>query len=272
VLSYPYVNTLAGNSMLSKSEKRLIVGLRRARRRSKEGLFLVEGIRTVDEALSADFEVFLCLQSPKLRDTGKGRQLAENISERSVEVRNVSDTELDTISDTANTQGVLLVCHEPQRLLFDLRVETSSTFLIVDGIQDPGNLGTLIRAARAFAVSAIICLEGTVDSWNSKVVRASAGAIFHSHIFSERWSDLLVWLREHSVTVIAADAHGKDIGDFQVSTPWVLAVGNENKGIRRDILEISERVAIPMSEDVESLNAGVAGSTLLYLLTSNRSI
>jgi|TARA_B110000438_G_C15787232_1_gene639001 TrmH family RNA methyltransferase len=254
--------------MLSKSEKRLILTLRRSRKRSKENLVLVEGIRTVDEALSAHMEISFCVLSPKLSDTPKGKRLAERIGERLIEVRNLSDTELDTISDTENSQGILMVCVEPMNQLSHFQIETTATVLIVDGVQDPGNLGTLIRAAKAFDISAVISLEDTVDFWNPKVVRASAGTIFHSHVFSESWSDTEVWLREHSMTVLAADVKGTDIAKFHVDTPWALIVGNENKGIRPRALGASKRISIPMSRDVDSLNAAVAGSTLLYLLTN----
>ncbi|HIF37824.1 MAG TPA: RNA methyltransferase [Gemmatimonadetes bacterium] len=254
--------------MLSKSEKRLILTLRRSRRRSKENLVLVEGIRTVDEALSARMRISFCALSPKLWNTPKGKQLANRIDENPIEIRNVSDIELDSISDTENSQGILMVCFEPKNELSSFEVETTSTMLIVDGVQDPGNLGTLIRAAKAFDISAVISLEGTVDFWNPKVVRASAGTIFHSYVFSESWSDTIVWLREHSMAVLAADVEGIDIAKFHAQTPWALLVGNENKGIRPGALEVSTRISIPMSQDVESLNAGMAGSTLLYLLAN----
>ena len=254
--------------MLSKSEKRLIQGLRRPRRRSKEKLILVEGIRTVDEALSADIKVSFSLRSPKLLTTHSGKQLAQKLDDNLTEVRDVSNAELGTVSDTANSQGVLLVCHEPSNCLSDFRLETTSTLLIIDGVQDPGNLGTLVRAARAFEISAVIALEGTTDFWNAKAVRSSAGSIFHSQVFSESWEDVASWLERSSTSVFAADAQGTDIREFNVTSPWALVVGNENKGIRKNILETAKKVAIPMGRDVESLNAGVAGSTLLYLLTT----
>ena len=254
--------------MLSKSEKRLILTLRRPRGRSKEKLVLVEGIRTVDEALSADIEVSFCVRSPKLCDTLRGKQLAATLDNGSTKIRNVSDAELDTISDTENSQGVLLVCVEPRNGLSSFSVETTSTVLVIDGIQDPGNLGTLIRAARAFDISVVISLEGTVDFWNPKVVRASAGTIFHSHLFSESWKNVTAWLQEHSITALAADIEGEDIAEFHVQTPWALLVGNETKGVRPSTSEVPTRISIPMSSNVESLNAGVAGSTLLYLLAN----
>ena len=254
--------------MLSKSEKRLIEGLRRPRRRSKEKLILVEGIRTVDEALSTNIEVSFCLRSPKLLTTDSGKQLVERLDHNLKEVRDVSDTELGAISDTANSQGVLLVCHEPSQCLSDFGVEATSTLLIIDGVQDPGNLVTLIRAARAFDISAVIALEGTTDFWNAKVVRSSVGSIFHSQVFSESWEYVASWLERNSTVVLAADAQGTDITECNVKSPWALVVGNENKGIRKNILDIAKKIAIPMSKDVESLNAGVAGSTLLYLLTT----
>jgi len=148
-----------------------------------------------------------------------------------------------------------------------------ATVLLLDALQDPGNLGTLIRAARAFGVDAVIVLDGSVDPWNPKAVRAAAGASFHVQIARAPWTEAGRWLEEKGIEVLAADPAGDDVRSLQVGGSWALAVGNEGAGLRAEIVAAStKRVAIPMPGEVESLNAGVAGSILLYSLLTRGSV
>ena len=183
------------------------------------------------------------------------------------EVQSLDDVSLAELSDTEHPQGVLCICTEPGLDLVQLRNRAPSTLLLLDGLQDPGNMGTLIRAARAFGVDAVIVLDGSVDPWNAKAVRAAAGASFHTHIARAPWAEARPWLEEQHIEILAADPAGDDVRSFQVRGSWALAVGNEGAGLRADIAAAStKRIAIPMPGKAESLNAGVAGSILLYSL------
>ena len=145
--------------------------------------------------------------------------------------------------------------------------------LLLDAIQDPGNMGTLIRAARAFGVTTVVALDGSVDPWNPKAVRASAGASFHLDVVRAPWADVGPWLERCTVEVLAADAAGRDVSEVEPKAPWALAVGNEGAGLRPEITQAAVlKVGIPMEAEVDSLNAGVAGSILLYVLTTTRSV
>ena len=253
--------------MLSKSRGQLIERLKTRKGRPRERLVLVEGVRASAEMLTAGADIRFSVQSPRLLDTEAGRTLASTLARRGPETVEVDDADLAELSDTEHPQGVLCVCTEPGLDLAQLRSRTPATVLLLDGLQDPGNLGTLIRAARAFGVDAVIVLDGSVDPWNPKAVRAAAGAGFHTPIARAQWAEAKPWLEEQSIEILAADPAGDDVRSFQPRGSWALAVGNEGAGLRADIAAASSKhIAIPMPGKAESLNAGVAGSILLYSL------
>jgi TrmH family RNA methyltransferase len=122
-------------------------------------------------------------------------------------------------------------------------------------------------------VDAVIVLDGSVDPWNPKAVRAAAGASFHVQIARAPWTEASRWLEEKGIEVLAADPAGDDVRSLQLGGSWALAVGNEGAGLRAEIVAAStKRVAIPMPGKAESLNAGVAGSILLYSLLTRGSV
>ena len=259
--------------MLSKGKLRLVARLKTRKGRPREGLVLVEGIRAVTEVLSSGADVRFGLHSSRLYDSAVGRALAENLADRGVDTANVDDSELSDLADTKHAQGVLLVCEEPELDLTELRNRDLRTLLLLDGLQDPGNLGTLIRTAYAFGVSVVIVLDGSVDPWNTKAVRASAGASFRIDVVREDWSRVGPWLEKRGIRLLAADPAGDDVGLLRPERPWALAVGNEGVGLRNEIATAArQRVGIPMPGGMESLNAGIAGSILLYALIMPGSV
>jgi len=283
--------------MLSKNRRQLIERLKTRKGRPREGLVLVEGVRASAEVLAAGAHIRFVIRSPRLLDTEAGRTLASTLAGRGPETEEVDDADLAALSDTEHPQGVLCICTEPGLDLAQLRTSlatssatssatspatsprTSSptgapaTVLLLDALQDPGNLGTLIRAARAFGVDAVIVLDGSVDPWNPKAVRAAAGASFHVQIARAPWTEAGRWLEEKGIEILAADPAGDDVRSLQVGGSWALAVGNEGAGLRAEIVAAStKRLAIPMQGMVESLNAGVAGSILLHSLLSRGSV
>ncbi len=264
------VQTLIGIQMLSKNRRQLIERLKTRKGRPREGLVLVEGVRSTTEAIASGADIRFAVQSPRLLDTEVGRTLASTLAARGLETDEVDDADLAELSDTEHPQGVLCVCTEPGLDLAKLRNREPATVLLLDGLQDPGNVGTLIRAARAFGVDAVIVLDGSVDPWNPKAVRAAAGAGFHTDVARAMWIEARPWLEEQRIEILAADPAGDDVGSFQPGESWALAVGNESAGLRADVRAAStKRIAVPMPGSAESLNAGVAGSILLYsLLTS----
>ncbi len=142
--------------------------------------------------------------------------------------------------------------------------------LVLDRIQDPGNAGALVRTAAAFGAAGVVALDGTVDPWNPKAVRASAGESFRLPVVRTAWSDFDVWRREHRIPLLLADASGTDVRHLpppDPARPLALLVGNEGQGPRAEALAAADQVvALPLAPGVESLNAAMAGSILLWAL------
>jgi len=255
---------------LSRRREKLVARLGRRSTREREALVLVEGIRAVDEALDAGAGLRFALVSPRLDALGGGEALRLRLRASGGDVDEVSDEELTRVSDTDTPQGVLAVCAEPRPELETL-LERSGRYLVLDAVQDPGNAGTLVRAATAFGLDGVVALDGTVDPWNPKTVRASVGLAFRIPVLTvgaERWVDAT---ERAAVPLLVADAAGEPVGRMDPGRSWALVVGNEGSGARPELRAVAEQVVrIPMPGPAESLNAGMAGAVLLYALTEAR--
>jgi TrmH family RNA methyltransferase len=143
--------------------------------------------------------------------------------------------------------------------------------LVADAIQDPANLGAMIRSAAAFGLAGLVALDGTVDAWNAKVVRGSAGASFQLPVVHTSCAELLQWTAAEGVRLLAADTSGNDVARADRRLPWALAIGNEGAGLRDELRRsASETVMVPIRAAADSLNAGVAAAILCYELTRER--
>jgi TrmH family RNA methyltransferase len=249
---------------LSQRRAALVAKLRVPKSRAREESVLVEGVRAVNEALAAGVEVRFAVTSPRLVSTAEGKALAGRLG--ATDAARVDDGELGRLSDTEHHQGVLLVCAEPAASLG--RIEPTGRYLVLDGVQDPGNAGTLVRAAVAFGLDAAICLEGTVDPWSAKTVRSSAGMIFRLPVVRAAALDAMARLAEVRVPMLVADARGEDVAARRMDHGFALVVGNEGAGVRPQVAHsAAATVAVRMPGPAESLNVAMAGSILLYALT-----
>lgn len=257
--------------MISRARSRLIRRLRSRRGRPREELVLVEGIRAAEDALDAGLDVSFAAVSPRLGGSVRGAALERRLRGGGIDLETVEEEELVELSDTEAPQGVILVCAEPAHRLDDLAATSGWGVLVLDAVQDPGNAGTLIRAALAFGLRGAVALDGTVDPWNPKAVRASAGASFRVPVVREAWNTVEAWCRGAGLRILVSDPAGADVAGEEAKEEWALVVGNEGSGVRREILEAADRVlGIPMKGGAESLNAGVAGAILVYALVRGR--
>lgn len=226
----------------------------------------MEGVRAVAEARRAGADIRFAVCSPRLRSTSHGDVLIEDLG-TVTEVVWVADDELADLSDTRATQGVMAVCAEPHWTLQDVMSRREGGLLLLDGIQDPGNVGTLVRTGAGFGVGGVIALEGTVDPWSSKVVRASAGVVFQGPLVRANWIAVQSLLNEHEVPLFLADPSGVDARTVSSAAGWALALGNEGAGGSPAIRSSAGTVLrVPMAGDLDSLNVAVAGAILLYIL------
>jgi TrmH family RNA methyltransferase len=251
---------------LSQTRRRLLGRLHARRTRSREGLVLAEGIRVVREALDAGAEVSFAVVSARAASLG-GTPVVERLVARGVDVVRVDDQDMVALAGTETPQGLLAVCREPAAGLADA-LRGRPRLLVLDAIQDPGNAGTLVRTAAAFGLDGVLALDGTVDAWSPRTVRASAGTVFRLLVVSAPWGACASALAEAGIPLWVADADGEAVGSAPRPATWALAVGSEGSGARVAVLEsAARRVSVPMPGGTESLNVGVAGGILLYELT-----
>ncbi len=239
--------------------------------REREGLVLVEGVRAAADALDAGAELRFSLRSPWLDGTDEGRALRARLEAAGADVDEVGNEELAGLADTESPQGILLVCAEPRPPAAEV-VRPGARLLLLDAVQDPGNAGTLIRAATAFGLDGVVALDGTVDPWNPKTVRAAAGMAFRLPVLGASWAEVEALLASSGLPLLVADAGGEPPPTEPLDGGWALAVGNEAAGPRGDVRAAARTVVrVPMPGPAESLNVGVAGSILLYALTKEAS-
>ncbi|MDA1103737.1 MAG: RNA methyltransferase [Gemmatimonadetes bacterium] len=249
---------------LSQRRTRLCKRLHQRKTRSKEALVLVEGVRGVHEALAARAVVSFAVTSPRLSSTEAGEAMLHELGP--FETATVTDREMKVLAGTDHPQGVLLVCDEP---VFGVRdLPAGGRVLLLDAIQDPGNVGTLVRSAVAFGLDAVVCLDGSVDPWSTKAVRASAGMAFRVPLIVCSAGPALAALRERGIPVLVASAEGRSVAPADGASGFGLVLGNEGIGVRDEVREAATAtIGVAMSGPAESLNVGIAGSILLYDLT-----
>ncbi len=238
--------------------------MRRRKARERSGRFVAEGVRAVEELLRSPIRVLGALVSPSLERVPKGPALRAALVERGVEVAEVDEREFGSAADTDSPQGVLAVAEIPKRSLDDTTLPPVARILVLDGIQDPGNVGTIVRTAAALGATATVALPGTVDLWNAKVVRSAMGALFTHQALAVSWEVLEAYLTRHDVPLWSTDAGGTPV--LTAPDRLALALGNEGAGVSDGVRERSERlISIPI-EGVDSLNVAVATGILLYSL------
>ncbi len=237
--------------------------------RKRERLFVVEGVRLVEEALRGDSRIATLLYDPEqLAGSERGRALIDAVRERrgayiaSAEV-------IAAVSDTVTPQGVVAAVEWPE-----LQAGGAGVQLVLDAVQDPGNVGTLLRSAEATGVTEVLCLSGTADLFGPKVVRAAMGAHFRLPLRQDlQWDEVDAALTAAD-TIYVAEAESQMpyyAADWRQSS--ALIIGNEANGASREARErAGKAITIPMAADVESLNAAVAGSVILFEAARQRRL
>jgi RNA methyltransferase, TrmH family len=236
--------------------------------RTGDGYCAIDGLKIVEEAIRSGLKfraIFF-------------RQSAENLADRllphigaNVETVVLGDQLFDSTVPSESPQGVAALVRIKEFSLDDVleRLQVGP-LIVVFGLQDPGNLGTILRSAEAFGSAGIVLEEGTVSALNAKVIRASAGSIFRLPIVAAKSSEatqkLFTKLREAGIRLVATSSHkGAALDDAKLTDSFAVFIGNEGSGLPHFVLsQVDELVTIPHASSVESLNAGVAGSLILY--------
>jgi len=234
---------------LTKSQFKSIKSLKQKKFRDENRAFIIEGKKMVDEAMNSSVEI-----QKVLVKTGTKISLSTGI-----EIFELSSKEMDIISSMKTAPEVMAVCSFLPR--FDL--DFNKNILALDGVSDPGNLGTIMRVCDWFGIDQLLCQPGTVELYNPKVVQATMGSLFRVKVFTQNIEEILAQ-KPASVQSYSADMEGEMVYRAELKEPFVLIMGSESHGVRREILEKSDTVlSIPSFGRAESLNVAVATSVLL---------
>ena len=234
--------------------------------RRAAGAFVIEGVRLAEEALAAGWPARWVLYDASL--SGRGWEAVSAWERRGVAVEEAADYVLRTASDTQNPQGILALI-DVQEIRLPARLDF---VLVLDGVRDPGNLGTILRTAAAAGVGAVFLPPGGADPWSSKAVRAGMGAHFRLPIYELDWAALESRLAEAGMQVyLAAAGEGQSYADCDFRAPSALIVGGEATGAGAQAERLAgTHIHIPMPGGMESLNAAVAAAVLMFEVVRQR--
>ncbi|MBL8986696.1 MAG: RNA methyltransferase [Gemmatimonadetes bacterium] len=243
----------------------MIRDLHRRRGRERRGLVLAEGVRLVEEVVATGLECRAVLVSPTLRGTERGRALEASVRSRGLPIEETGDEELAKLAATEHPQGVLAVVRPKVWALDDLGVAADAVYLVLDGLQDPGNVGTIVRTALALGAAGVIALPGTAELGNPKTLRASMGALFRFPGVVATEEAAAEWLAAHRVTVAATAMDGLPFESARLPKKVAFVLGNEGAGVASRLArEAALKLAIPLAPGAESLNVAVAAGIFLY--------
>ncbi len=241
--------------------------LGRRKAREKHSLFVAEGVRAVEELLRSGLKVRGALVAPQLLSAPRGQALRKTLDDSRVEVSEISEKDFRSAAETESPQGVIAIGEIPARSLDTLEIPSVFRLLLLDGVQDPGNVGTILRTAAALGATATIALPGTVDLWNPKVIRSSMGAQFVHAALHASLDETLAFLERKEIELWATDAGGSALNRGEASPRLAVAVGNEGSGLSAEIRAKAQKtISLPIAASVESLNVAVAAGIILYEL------
>ena len=242
------------------------------RRAAKEGLFTVEGLRLAEMAAESDCKIRHAFVTERAMTGQRTRILTNTLLERGIPTFLVAEKLFSTLSDTDSPQGVLLVVERQKVGSLDTlyqgrRSNEMPLYIALDRVQDPGNVGTILRTADAVGASGVILLSGSADVYSSKVVRATMGAVFHvPFVLGVTAGELIHFAESASIALLAAacDAEARTHFAADLRRSVLVVLGNEANGVSEEILHAAEHIYIPMRGHAESLNVSAAATAILY--------
>jgi len=244
------------NNLFKETKK-----LKERKNRNKNNKYIIEGFRLVEEAFKANLPIeylIVTKEDNEKMDTYIGKYLNS-----SIKIYLMSDSLFKELISTEQPQGIVAVASMKDNILKD----DGSFYLLCDKVQDPGNLGTIIRTAHAAGVDGIILTKGTVDIYNDKTVRATMGSLFYLPVvYDDDNLSLIKSLKEKDFKIVVTSLDtDKDFYEEDLKGKVVLTVGNEGNGVSDEVYELADtKVKIPMPGNAESLNVAVASSIIMY--------
>jgi len=265
-------------SPVEKGDQRVVdspqnAAIRRARAlerdrglRDRSKAYVAWGRHIAQEALAIRAPIHQAFVGPRLLESDEGRDIFRLLQERGVPLLRVTTRLLESILEGCGDQGILLLAARPEHDLAPMLAAPASIVLAAHGVQDPGNVGSILRSAHAFGASGFIALEGCADPFGSRAARAAMGTLFSLPVVSVPAARFLEALRGTRFQLVAADPEGTVAPTrIDLVRPTVLLLGSEGSGLPRQLLESAHRrVRIPMAPRVSSLNVHAAAAALLY--------
>lgn len=247
--------------MLSKSQISFLKSLQQKKIRKAHGVFLAEGIKSITEFVKSDYKIETIYHTPVF--SPKLLNLSQKIN-----FEEVSATDLAKFSSLTTPQEVIALIKIPAWPALETKILQQSFSIVLDGIQDPGNLGTIIRTADWFGIKNIICSEDTVDAYNAKVVQATMGSLARIHV---HYVNLIDLLKHTNLPVFGALLNGENIYKTDFGTQGLIVMGNEGNGIRPEIQALIQKpVTIPLLGKAESLNVAIATAVFCSEISRTR--
>ena len=252
---------------------KLAKSLREKKARQESGLFFIEGLRIVTEACQQKAPIETILYSPELLVSEWGRQLIREQETLGMHLLECDAKVFRSISNKEGPQGIAALVHQNLLPIDDLGIHEGDLFIALDSVQDPGNLGTILRTSDAVGAKGVILLDQSTDPFDPTAVRASMGAIFDQILVKTSLASFSAWKGRNHVSVIGtsgtADA---DYHEFSYPLPMILLMGSEKQGLQKSHYEVCDNVvSIPMLGRSDSLNLAVATSIVLYeIFNQNR--
>ncbi|MBK5251786.1 MAG: RNA methyltransferase [Peptostreptococcaceae bacterium] len=249
-----------------------IKSLEKKKYREKYSEILLEGYRLIEDAADSVLIIKTVLYVESVDK--KKAILVERLSESGTEAIEADEEVFEYISDTVNSQGILAIAKMPSNEFEDIPQKPQGFMIYLDCMQDPGNLGTVIRTADAAGAECVAISSGSVDAYNAKVLRSAMGSVFHLPVIQKvPGKQFIEDLKRGGYRIIAADLKGaREYREMDYGEKVCLVIGNEGSGIRDEILDIcDESVKIPIIGRAESLNASVAAGILLYDIAMKRN-
>lgn len=248
---------------------RLARALRHKKARQESGLFIVEGIRPVGEAIQAGAEIDSIFYAPDLLTSAFAGELIQAQAQSGVPCYPTTPEVFAALADKENPQGLIALVRQQERALSDLNPQNFPWGVALVSPQDPGNLGTILRTIDAVGASGLLLLDSSADPFSPGAVRASMGTLFWLKVAEASFADFAAWAQRHGYHVYGTSAHAA-LDYRQVSSyawPRILLLGSEREGLTQEQMQICELVIrLPMRGRATSLNLGVAAGVMLYAM------
>lgn len=256
-------------TVISSTQNRhvkLIRSLRSRKEREQSGLFFVEGIRQVAEAIQSGAGIEALVMAPELLHSDFAHSLVSKEAKAGTDVLQVTGDLFKSISAKDGPQGLAAIVRQRWEQLPDIRLCGDECFVALDAVQDPGNLGTIMRTADAVGFSGLILLGNSTDPYDPGAVRASMGSVFSLRLSKASPEDFIAWKHEHGYQVVGTSGEGSThYRSLEYPRPLVVLSGSERQGLSPELMKTCDHlVRIPMVGSCDSLNLAVATSVVLY--------